>query len=275
MSRVGGKIALITGAARGQGRSHALRLAEEGADIIAIDACADVATAPYPLATTEDMDETVAQVEALDRRILAQRADVRDRAQLRLSVDTGLAEFGRIDCLIVNHGIASVASAVDMPFETWQEMIDINLTGVWNICNLVIPQLIRQRSGVIVITSSTLGLRGELNATHYSAAKHGVVGLMRCLAKELGPHGVRVNSVHPSQVETAMVMHQAMFDTFRPDLEQATAEDFRSASQAMHLLPIPILEPLDVSNLVLFLCSDEARCITGTSIPVDAGNLAK
>ena len=267
MTRVEGKIALITGAARGQGRSHAVRLAEEGADIIALDLCADVATAPYALATAADMDETVAQVQALGRRIVAQRVDVRDRTALRASVDAGLGKFGRIDCVVVNHGITSISSAVSMSPEVWHEMIDTNLTGVWNVCQAVMPQLIKQEAGVILLTSSTLGLRGAPNAVHYSAAKHGVVGLMRSLAHELGLHGVRVNSIHPSQVETAMVMHQAMYDCFRPDLEHATVDDFLAVSQQMHLLPTPILQPRDVSHLVLFLCSDEAKYITGPRFP--------
>jgi (+)-trans-carveol dehydrogenase len=274
MGRVEGKVAFVTGAARGQGRSHAVRLAEEGADILAIDMCAEVATTPYRGATLDDLDETVRQIEALDRRVVARQVDVRDREGLRAAFDAGVAEFGHVDFVAVNHGITSMSTVVDMSPDMWQEMIDINLTGVFNVCQTALPHLIARKHGAIVITSSLVGLRGFPNVAHYVSAKHGLVGLMRSLAHELGPHNVRVNTVHPSQVETDMIMHQPIYDIFRPDLENPTREDFLEASAQMHLLPVDVLQPRDVSNVVLFLFSDEGRYITGVTLPIDAGAAA-
>jgi (+)-trans-carveol dehydrogenase len=274
--RVAGKVAFITGAARGQGRSHAVRLAEEGADIIAVDRCADLPSVPYPLATPDDLAETVRQVEALDRRIVARPADVRDQAALTAAVDEGVAELGRLDIVCANAGVNQPAPAQDMAEEVWAGIVDVDLSGVWRACKAAIPHLIAgARGGSIVLTSSAAGIKGYANIAHYTAAKHGVVGLMKTLAQELAPHRIRVNTVNPTQVDTPMIMNEPMYRLFCPDVDQPTRADFAPVSQAMHLLPVPWVDPRDVSNAVLFLASDEARYITGTALPVDAGVLIK
>jgi SDR family mycofactocin-dependent oxidoreductase len=274
--RVEGKVAFITGAARGQGRSHAVRLAEEGADIIAVDVCADLENVPYPLGTAEDLAETVRQVEALGRRVIAGRADVRDYAALRAVADEGAAEFGRLDIVIANAGVNKPAPAQDMEEQVWLDVIDIDLSGVWRTCKATIPHLIGGgRGGSIVLTSSAAGLKAYANIAHYTAAKHGVVGLMKTLAQELAPHRIRVNTVNPTQVDTPMIMNDPMFELFCPDLDNPTREDFAPVSQAMNALPVPWVDARDVSDSVLFLASDEARYITGAALPVDAGVLIK
>jgi SDR family mycofactocin-dependent oxidoreductase len=277
MGRVEGKVAFITGAARGQGRSHAIRLAEEGADIIAVDVCEDIAGVPYVGATEEDLAQTVKAVEALDRRIVATKADVRDLDQLRAAVDDGVAQLGRLDIVSANAGIGAFPHPVqEIPEDIWADVIDINLTGVWRTTTVATPHLIAgNRGGSIILTSSAAGLQAYPNVAQYVSAKHGVVGLMRTLALELAPHMIRVNSIHPTQVDTPMIMNEATYGMFRPDLERATREDFEPASQAMNALPIPWVEAVDISNALLFLASDEARYITGVALPVDAGCLVK
>jgi len=274
--RVEGKVAFITGAARGQGRSHAVRLAEEGADIIAVDICAQVGSVPYPMATPEDLAETVKEVEALDRRIVAVQADTRDYAGLKQALDDGVAQLGRLDIVCSNAGIASFGQAAELDETTWQDMIDINLTGMWHACKAAIPHLIAGgRGGSIVITSSTAGLKGFQNLAHYVSAKHGVVGLMRTLALELAPHFIRVNSLHTSTVNTDIVQNETFYRLAAPSLDNPGRQDMADASQAMNALPIPWMEPAEVSNAVLFLGSDEARYITGVTLPVDAGFMLK
>jgi (+)-trans-carveol dehydrogenase len=271
-----GKVAFITGAARGQGRSHAIRLAEEGADIIAVDICDQVGSVPYPMATPEDLTETVKEVEALDRRIVATQADVRDYGALKKALDDGVAELGRLDIVSANAGIASYGQAAELDETTWQDMIDINLTGVWHAAKAAIPHLIAGgRGGSIVLTSSTAGLLAIPNMAHYVSAKHGVVGLMRTLALELAPHFIRVNSVHPTGVDTPMVQNDASMRLFLPDVENPTAEQYAEVMGSLNALPIPWVEPRDISNAVLFLASDEARYITGVTLPIDAGSVTK
>jgi SDR family mycofactocin-dependent oxidoreductase len=273
--RVAGKVAFITGAARGQGRSHAIRLAAEGADIIAIDVLADMPGMPYPGATEADMAETVKAVEALDRRIVASKADVRDYGQLKAALDAGVAELGHLDIVSANAGIGSSPyPAQDIEEQTWQDMLDVNLTGVWHTAKAAIPHL-TGHGGSIVLTSSAAGLKAYANVAHYVSAKHGVVGLMRTLALELAPQFIRVNSVHPTQVDTTMIQNEATWRLFRPDLEHPTEADFAPASQSLNVLPIPWVDPVDISNAVLFLASDEARYITGVALPVDAGAVIK
>ncbi len=272
--RLEGKVAFITGAARGQGRSHAIRLAEEGADIIAIDICDRIPENPYEPATEEDLAETVRRVEALDRRIVARKADVRDEGQLREAVDAGVAELGRLDIVSGNAGISgSPATAEEFPDDQWLNMLDINLAGVWRTAKVAIPHLKAAGGGSIVLTSSVAGLRGFAHLSHYVAAKHGVVGLMRSLAIELAPFSIRVNSIHPTQVDTPMIMNETIFGMFSPD--NPTKEAFTEISQSMNSLPIPWVDPVDISNALLFLASDEARYITGVPLPVDAGALLK
>lgn len=276
MGRLEGKVALISGAARGQGRSHAIRLAEEGADIIAFDVCDAVPSNSAPPATEEDLAETVRQVEALDRRVVSGVADVRDYGQVKAVADQGVSELGRLDIVSANAGIAGSPNvAEDIPDEEFVVMQEINLNGVWRTCRAAIPHLRESgEGGSIVITSSEAGIRGYQNMAHYVAAKHAVVGLMRTLALELAPDMIRVNSIHPTQVDTDMIQHQAVYELFtgKPN---ATREDFAEASQAVIALPIPWVEAVDISNALLFLSSEEGRYITGVTLPVDGGNFLK
>jgi SDR family mycofactocin-dependent oxidoreductase len=272
MGRVEGKVALITGAARGQGRSHAVRLAQEGAEIIAVDICAQADSVPYPMATPDDLSTTVRLVEDLDRRILARQADVRDSAALADVVAEAIAEFGHIDILCANAGIASFGPSWELTDEVWQEMIDVNLTGVWKSTRAVIPHMLeRGQGGSIIITSSTAGLVGFGNLAHYTAAKHGVVGLMKVLAVELAQHSIRVNTVHPTTVDTPMIDNPAVRQLFLPAVEGPSRDDAQALMKAMNALPVPWVEAVDISNAVLFLASDEARYITGIQLPVEAG----
>ena len=270
--RVEGMVAFITGAARGQGRSHAIRLAQEGADIIAIDLCDSVDSTPYGGATEADLAETVKEVEALDRRIVATVADVRDAAALSAALDDGVAQLGRLDIVVANAGITSFGPVDQLPEQSWQDMIDINLTGVWHTVKCSVRHLREGgRGGSIVLTSSGAGLKAYPGLAHYVSSKHGLVGLMRACALELGPEGIRVNSIHPTNVDTAMLQHDAMYRLFRPDVEHPTREMFEPIAKGMHVLPIPWVDSVDISNAVLFLASDEGRYITGATLPVDGG----
>ena len=274
--RVEGKVALITGAARSQGRSHALRLAQEGADIIAVDIAGPVPSIEmYPPATEEDLAETVRLVEALDRRIVATKADVRDTAALEAAVDEGVAQLGRLDIVLGNAGVFEIQPALEVTDDAWREMIDINLTGVWNTCKVALPHLIESGGGSIVITSSTAGLKGTPNTIHYTAAKHGVVGIMRTLANEFAEHSIRVNSVHPTGVDTVMIQNRKTWGLFAPDDPAPSREKAEPIFQSTNALPVPWVEPVDISNAILFLVSDEARYITGVTLPVDAGYTVK
>ena len=275
--RVEGKVAFITGAARGQGRSHAVRLAQEGADIIAIDICGPIDNMAYPPSTPEDLAETADLVKALDRRIVTAEVDVRDYDALKAVVDSGVEQLGRLDIIVANAGIGTVGKKLHKISEKiWQDMIDVNLSGVWHTVKAGVPHLIAGgRGGSIVLTGSVGSHKALAHTGHYIAAKHGVLGLMRSFAVELGQHSIRVNSVHPSQVNTPMTINDLTFRLFRPDLENPGPEDFAPFSQMMHTLPIPWVEAVDISNAVLFLASDESRYITGVSLPVDAGALLK
>ena len=273
-----GKVALVTGAGRGQGRSHAVRLAKEGADVIAIDVCANtVETIPYSLSTEDDLDATVKEIEAADRRAVKAVADVRSLSQMQSAVEAGLAEFGKIDIVCANAGIGSWAVAWEMTEQQWQEMIDINLTGVFNTTRAALPSMVeRGEGGSVVLTSSTAGIRAYANTAHYTAAKHGVIGLMKVLAQELGEHRIRVNAVCPTTVRTPLVINDATFELFAPHLENPTEDDVREPFEGLNILPgVPWIEPGDVSDAVLFLCSDAAKYITGIALPIDAGNTAR
>jgi SDR family mycofactocin-dependent oxidoreductase len=273
MGNLEGKVAFISGAARGQGRSHAVRLAEEGADIIAVDLCEDVTGVPYRGATADDLQETVRQVEELERRIFAEQADVRDLKALEEVLAAGVHELGRLDIVLANAGITVDPHPVDdISEESWDTTIAINLSGVWRTCRAAIPYLKQTGSGgCIVITSSTAAVRTFANVGEYTASKYGVVGLMRTLAVELGPLGIRVNAVAPTQVDTDMLQHEAYYRLFCPDHPNPGREEMAVASQATQLLPIPWLEPRDVSNAIAFLVSDEARYITGVQLQIDGG----
>jgi SDR family mycofactocin-dependent oxidoreductase len=274
MGRVEGKIAFITGAARSQGRAHAVRLAEEGADIVAVDILEDIETVPYPMASEADLAETVSLVEALGRRVIARRVDVRDLASVESAVEEALEKFGRVDIVSANAGIVSYARGHDVTAESWKDVIDVDLTGVWHTVKAVVPAMISGgNGGSIILTSSMAGLRGIPNAAHYSAAKHGVVGLMKSFAKELASHSIRVNSVHPSSVNTEMIHNEATYSLFRPGKVEPTLDDAMVGFRHVHALPVPWVEPVDIANAVLWLASDESRFVTGVTLPIDAGYL--
>lgn len=264
MGRVSGKVAFVTGAARGQGRAHALRLAEEGADIIAVDLCGPVPDLQYDHATPDDLAETVKQVEALDRRIVAREADVRDFDALKGVVEEGVAELGGLDIVVANAGICIIADAESTSPEIWHNTIDTNLTGVWHTVQATVPHLKERGAGSIILTSSAAGLVGMPFLTAYIAAKHGVTGLGKAYAIELGRFNIRVNTLHPGGVETAMGGMGAAFPEYiekNPGIVMG----------GYGVLPETTTQAVDQANAVLWLASDEAKFVTGTQISVDAG----
>jgi SDR family mycofactocin-dependent oxidoreductase len=263
--RVAGKVAFVTGAGRGQGRSHAIRLAEEGADIIAVDILADYDTVGYGMSTEADLADTVKAVEALDRRIIATRADVRDLDVLRTAVDAGVAELGKLDIVCANAGICTVQAWDEVTPEVWRDTIDTNLTGVWNTMLVAIPHLLANGGGSIIATSSTAGIKGLPFLGPYTAAKHGVVGICRSLANELADKSIRVNTVHPTGVDTPMVAGLG-------GLAALIEKSPNLGPLSMNGLPVEMVEPRDISNAVLFLASDESRYVTGLEFTIDAGN---
>ncbi|MEU1308454.1 mycofactocin-coupled SDR family oxidoreductase [Streptomyces cinnamoneus] len=272
MGRVAGKVVFITGAARGQGRSHAVRLAEEGAHIVASDICQEVGSTHYTLATSDDLKETARLVEERGGQILTCSADVRVPEQLDAVVSEALGRFGHIDVVCANAGIGSLGRAWELSDKQWHDMIDVNLTGAWNTVKAVIPHMIEAgRGGSIIFTNSVAGFLGRPNMAHYAASKHGLVGLMRSLANELAPHYIRVNSIHPGNVDTDMVQNVTGRRLLLPDVADPTREEFAAAAAELSVIPVPWVESVDVSNAVLWLASDEARYVTGATLPVDAG----
>lgn len=275
MGRMEGKVAFITGAARGQGRSHAIRLAEEGADIIAADLCGQMDTVKYPMGTAEELAETAAAVEALDRRIVTAKADVRSQDELQAVVDKGIAELGRLDIVCANAGISTQGISWELTEQEWEETIQANLTGVWRTVKATVPFLIEQdQGGSIVITGSTASIEGFGGVLHYTASKHGVLGLMKALVNEVSQYRIRANLVVPTSTNTTMIQNDGMRELFGVATD-APIEEFAAAFQTMHTLPVPWMEPVDISNAVLWLASDEARYVTGTVLQVDAGFCTK
>jgi len=268
-NRFTGKVAFVTGAARGQGRNHAIRLGQEGADVILVDLATDVDTIGYDMATPDDLAETVRRIEALGRRVVWAQADVRDTEAMTALVDRGVAELGRLDIVIANAGVAGSLPITEMTDAHWDAVIDINLTGVFKTIRAAAPHL--QAGASVIITSSIGGLVGLANNTHYSASKHGVIGIMRALAAEFGPRSIRVNTVNPTNVDTRMLFNDSIYKLFRPELPAPTRDDIMDIVRGMHIMPTGWVEVDDVSNAVLFLASDEARFITGITLPVDAG----
>lgn len=267
--RMEGKVALITGGARGQGRSHAVRLAEEGADIVVTDVCHDIsAELPYSLASKDELEETVKLVRETGRRCISVQADVRSIAEMRAAVDATREEFGRLDTVVANAGVMSIGAAWELSDEAWDVTVDVNLKGPWNTVRAAAPWMIEQgEGGSIVITSSAAGIRGHVPYAHYVASKHGVVGLMKALSNELAPHRIRVNTVHPTGVSDTGI-------TVGVPIEELAAREPLFALVAMNPLA-PYVEPRDISNAVLFLASDEARYVTGLQFTVDAGSTNK
>ncbi|OZG26320.1 SDR family mycofactocin-dependent oxidoreductase [Williamsia sp. 1138] len=271
--RLEGKVAFVTGAARGQGRSHAIRMAQEGADIIAVDICQDIATVTaYDLATEADLQETVRQVEALDRRIVARTADVRDLQALTQAVDEGVAELGRLDIVVANAGIFSHALEThQLEMQSWVDVIDVNLTGVFTTVKAAIPHVLETgEGGSVILVSSLAGTKGLASLAAYTAAKHGVVGLMKVLANEYGKYGIRVNTINPNAIGTEMVQNETLYKIFRPDLEHPTLDDALPAFAGMNPFGVPFIDPVHVSNAVVFLASEESKYVAGVQLQVDA-----
>jgi SDR family mycofactocin-dependent oxidoreductase len=276
--RVEGKVAFITGVARGQGRSHAVRLAEEGADIIGIDVPDPIENLTYPNATQEDLDETVNLVEKLGRRIIARAGDVRDKKAVQAVVDEGVRELGRLDIVVANAGICPLGP---LPEKTYLDVVDVDFVGVLNAFNTALPHL--QDGASLMATGSVAGLvPGTVDnpatgpgGAGYSFAKRAIAQLVREFALVLAPRKIRVNAVHPTNCDTMLLHNDPMYKIFRPDLENPTADDALIAFPAMQAMPIPWIDPVDISNAVLFLASDESRYITGLQLRVDAGSVPK
>lgn len=275
MGTLDGKVAFITGAARGQGRSHALRLASEGADIIALDVCHDFATMDYPNASRADLTETVKQIEQLDRRVLSFEADVRDRAAVKGAVDEGVAQFGRLDIVLANAGIVRLSPGPEAEeAQLWEDIVGTNLTGVWNAVSPSIPHLIAGgRGGAIVLTGSTGGVRPiagtKVGTVAYCAAKAGIIGLGKQLAATYAEHSIRVNVIHPTGVASGMTMNPAMDKL----MAEAATGGKNTISSIQNAMPIAMLQPGDITDAVAFLVSDQAKWITGAQLGVDAGFL--
>ena len=276
--RVEGKVVFVTGAARGQGRSHAVRLAEEGADVIAVDICKQIDSNLYPLATPEDLEETARLVEGKGRRIIARQADVRDRDSLRAVVEEGIREFGHLDIVVANAGICPMGVGNPMDFV---DATDVDLIGVMNAVAVSLPHL--SEGGSIVITGSTAGMMegttdtGTMGAggAGYSWAKKTLIGYTEQMALHLAAKMIRVNAIHPTNCNTHLIHNKELYKVFRPDLEDPTEEDVLPAFTYFQAMPIPYVEPLDISNAVLFFASEESRYVTGQQLRVDAGSLLR
>jgi len=276
MSDLTGKVAYITGVARGQGRSHAIALAKRGVRIVGVDICAPVATAPYDMADENDLVETEKLIAEVGGESMLSVGDVRDLDVQIAAVSAAYDRWGRMDIVLGNAGVCTYGELATMSVEKWKEMMDIDLTGVWMSARAAAgPMIEAGNGGSMIFTSSTAGLRNLNSIGHYVAAKHGVTGLAKAFANELAPHNIRVNSLHPSNCRTEMMLNTGVAKMFRPDLDSPTWEDAVDSYGTIHLLNTPWVEPEDVSNAIVFLVSDEARFITGAAIPVDAGMLAK
>jgi len=274
--RYEGKVVFITGAARGQGRSHAVRFAQEGAKIIGVDICKDLPECYYPLATEDDLAETVKLVEAAGGAMHAEVGDVRELPRIREVVAAGVERFGRLDVIVANAGTYSPNPTQYLTSEQWDETIGVNLTGVFNTVRAGMKIMIQQNEGgAISITSSTAGLKGFYGCPAYNAAKHGVVGFMRSLALELAPNQIRVNTIHPTSVGTPMILNDVFPKLVRMDLEDPGFDDAADFLRPQQPMDIAWLEANDISDALLWLCSDEARYVTGVTLPVDAGALLK
>ncbi len=269
MGKLDGKVALITGAARGQGRAHAVTMAREGADIAALDLCEDLPYPRYALARPEDLGETAAQVRTQGRRALQLKADVRLADAMAAAVAETVAAFGRIDILVCNAGIADMAQSWDLTEDWWDIMIDVNLKGCWLATKFVVPHMLAGgRGGRIIMTSSVAGLRGQAGMAHYSASKWGVVGLAQSLARELAAHGITVNTLHPTGVDTDLI----------PGMAKAASMPLEELLRAIgdgHALPVTLIDPVEVSQAALWLASDDARHVTGQALAIDAGRMLR
>ena len=276
MRKLENKVAFITGAARGMGRTHAARLAKDGAHIVAVDLARDEPSIDYRQGTPEDLAETARLVEAQGVRVLARTADVRDLAALEAVAAEAVEMFGGIDILVSNAGVSNQSPVLELTDTQWKDILDVNLVGAWHAVKAVVPSMVeRGQGGSVIIISSTAGLVGAPNQAHYTASKHGLQGLMGTMANELGPHAIRVNTVNPGMVNTEMAMNQRLLKAYIPDVEEPTLEDVQRTFGGISLLPTAWVEPEDVSNAVAWLASDDARYVTGIAVPVDAGLLAR
>jgi SDR family mycofactocin-dependent oxidoreductase len=275
MAEFAGRVAFITGAAHCQGRATALALAREGARIAAFDVARPMAYPGYAMGSSSELESLVAACTGLGAECLTFAGDVRDDAAVTAAVGATTSRFGRIDILFNNAGICAYGLAHELTEEAWDAMLDINLKGAWLVARRVIPVMMGQRSGVIINNSSVAGLRGMGRLSHYAASKWGLTGLTKSWAIELAPYGIRVNSIHPTNVDTLMIQNEPTYHLFSPDLESPSHDDFVNAAQGITLLPVPWVEASDISNAVLFLVSDEGRYITGISLPIDAGQSIK
>jgi SDR family mycofactocin-dependent oxidoreductase len=277
MGLLEGKVALVTGAARGQGRSHARRLAQEGADIIALDRCQSYDWMTYELATPEDLSQTVDLVEKEGRRIVARQADVCDLPGMQAAVSGGVAALGRLDILCANAGIIPPLGLTwELDVGQWREVVDVNLTGVFITIKAAVPPMIEAgNGGSIALTSSGAALISSTHLAGYSATKAALLSLTRTLAYELAPHFIRVNAICPTAVSTPMIHNESLYRSFRPDLASPGRDDVAPEFQSKNLLPIPWVEPADISSAIAWLASDQARYVTGVTLPVDAGNALK
>lgn len=273
MGLLEGKVALVTGAARGQGRAHAITCAREGADVVALDIDKQMSTVPYGMGTADELAETAKLVEQLDRRVVTVQADVRDQAAVDAAVAQGLSELGRLDILIANAGIWTRGAFWELTDEQWDEMIGVNLTGVWRCAKAVAPHMIEQQSGSIVITASANGLEPGANYAHYCSAKHGVVGLMKNIALELAPHGIRCNAICPGAIETPMTDHQGVYDMFAGHEGGTRAEKLEGGYHFHALKGATFLDPQVIADAALYLNSPLASAVTGVALPVDAGHM--
>jgi SDR family mycofactocin-dependent oxidoreductase len=277
MGLLDGKVALVTGAGRGQGRSHARRLAEEGADVIAVDVCESIDWMPYELASAADLDETGRLVEELDRRAIVRQADVRDLDALGAAVSDGVTELGRLDIVCANAGIIASGGVLwGIEPRQWRDVLDVNLTGAFHTIKVAVPRMLAAgNGGSIVLTSSGAALTAGTHLGDYRATKAAVLSLTQTLAYELAPYWIRVNAICPTAVDTPMIQNDAMYRMQRPDLHAPGRADVAGQFQQMNLLPIPWVEAADISNAVVWLCSEQARYVTGVTLPVDAGNALK
>jgi SDR family mycofactocin-dependent oxidoreductase len=277
MGSFDGRVAFITGGARGQGRTHAVALAREGADIVACDWFGGLDTIRYPLPDRADLEQTVKLVEAEGQRCLAAEADVRDLDALHALVTQATEAFGRIDIAIANAGVASTSGrpVQEMSPDSWQQVVDVNLTGVFNTIRAVSPGMVQRGYGRIIATASMMGRTGGPHVAGYAATKWGVIGLVKCAAYDLAPYGITVNAIAPGNVDTPMIQNDAIRKMMRPDLENPTREDAASAFQRLHVIPIPWVQPEEISRAVLYLAAEEARGVSGTVMSVDAGASAR
>lgn len=271
MGKLDGKVALITGGARGQGRSHAITFAREGADIVICDILTQLETVPYALSNDADMAETVALVQKEGRRCLAMHADVRSTAQLEAVTDAAIAEFGKIDILVANAGIVAGLSFDNISDQAWSEMIDTNLGGVFKSIRAVAPHMIERGSGRIIATSSMVGRVGRANMAHYVASKWGIIGVVKSLALELAPHNITVNAVCPTNVDTPMIQNPAIYSLIAPDVDNPSRDDVIPGFASLNALPIPWVESQDVSEGMLYLAAESGRYVTGEALHIGAG----